>query len=116
MISSPIKTYVIRFCIIVLICLIGAGTWVVYTGISTSLRAERALHAINMMTIVNEQFIEKEGKWPQYWEDLIAHTAAQQYSMYSWPDDCMRIREYVKIDFDADPTALAWWFQISNAT
>jgi hypothetical protein len=60
-----------------------------------------------MITIVTEQFIEKEGKWPQSWEDLITHTAAQQYSMYSWPDDCMRIREYVKIDFDADPTALA---------
>jgi hypothetical protein len=77
-----------------------------YEGISTALRAERALHAVNLAAKLVDQYVQKEGKWPRSWDDLKALTI-ENAGMYQWPEDYGRIQEYVSIDFAADPVALA---------
>jgi len=78
----------------------------VYYSISTSLHAEMTLHAINLVTVVVDRFVQQENRWPKSWDDLQVVRAVDVPSCYSWPDDAETLRDFVAIDFDADLTTL----------
>jgi hypothetical protein len=102
--TSTILIRSFAIAVLLLICVVGV---MIYLGASVSLRAEKALHAINLVTIVVDEYVEKEGSWPQSWDDLTSRTDGRNYSMYAWPDDFAKIQEFVEIDFKSDPTVLA---------
>ena len=102
------KGWFVRVVIIAaLLVAIGIGVCV-FIGISTSLQAEKTLHAIGLVTVVVDRFIQKEHRWPKSWEDLRTVSAGDRTSaMYSWPDDVEVLQRRVMINFDADLKTIA---------
>lgn len=112
----------VRSVAILALSLAAIGAWMVYCGISVSVRAEENLHATLFTLRLVDQFIEKEGRWPRSWAEL------EQVSMtneppsplkgemtvvriggqhgYNWPAASAEIRSRVQIDFHADPHAI----------
>jgi hypothetical protein len=78
---------------------IGVGGWMVYTGISISLQAEKTLHAWEFAVRLVDQFVQENGRWPASWEELQKVKSAGQ-----WPSE---LRERVAIDFKADMVVVA---------
>ena len=56
--------------LVLLMVAVGVGGWMVYSGISISLRAETNLHAIRLTIRVVEQFVHDKGRWPRSWEEM----------------------------------------------
>ena len=56
------KHYLVGGCLSALVLLLCLGGWMLYEGISTALRAERALHAVNLATRLVDQYVQEEGK------------------------------------------------------
>lgn len=71
-------------------------------GVSTSRRAERTLHAINLVTYVTGTFVEREKRWPSSWDDLCTVHLSKNWSWYSWPADVEDVRALIRVDFDTD--------------
>ncbi len=83
--------------------------WAVYTAYTLADHAERALHAVNLTTVAVERYVDRERKWPKSWEDLatINTVDGSGIGIYSWPADHDWIKQYVTVDFHADPNILA---------
>ena len=89
-------------------CLLALGLAVfAYLGISTSLHAERSLHAVNLMTVVADNFVRQEKRWPNSWNELRSVKFVDAPSMYSWPHDFDAVHELVVIEFDTDIATIA---------
>ena len=94
-----------------LLLISGAGfvVWCIYVGVSTSLRAEIALHATNVACeLVTEYARQNHGAWPRSWQDLERlPVASDRLKAFPWPQDSQRLQQYVMIDFTVDPQLLA---------
>ena len=83
------------------------GVFCVYEGVTTSLQAERALHATLLTTaLVNDYIDRHQGEWPRSWSDPEA-MPSRQWAMYNWPEDSRKVQKYVFVDFAADLRQLA---------
>jgi hypothetical protein len=97
---------------------LGVGGWMLYLGVSTSVQAERNLHATIFAIRLVEQFVHDSGRWPGSWDDLekLRFPSATPSPLnerrigpdsHEWPGQAARIRECVEIDFHANPVAVA---------
>lgn len=86
-----------------------AACWFAVDAIRTADRAERCLHACIIVTDVVEQYIKTTGRWPSSWNELRQTVPSVMTSggIHRWPDDIAVIREFVDVDFAADPGLLA---------
>ena len=85
-----------------------AACWFVVDAILTADRAERCLHACIIVIDVVEQYVRITGRWPSSWDELRQTVPSATYGgIHEWPDDITVIREFVAVDFDADPGLLA---------
>jgi hypothetical protein len=107
MTSPRAKRRILTGCLLSVVLLVGGGVWIVYQAISTSLHAECTLHAINLVTVLVDKYVDREGKWPRCWEDLRTVSPGDRYTVYSWPQDSERVQSYVTVDFDVDLASLA---------
>jgi hypothetical protein len=105
--SANAKKWIRRACAFTLLLGLCFILWLVYTAYSLSDHAERALHAVNLTTVVVEKCVDREGKWPKSWEDLATVRTDNSRGIYSWPTDCDEIKLLVTVDFHADPRVLA---------
>ena len=100
--------------LVVLMIGMGIGGWMVYFGISTSLQAERNLHATRFAICLVDQFVHDKGQWPKSWHELEklkfpratpsplnVRLASSQYA-YKWPAAAGKLQERVAIDFQPD--------------
>lgn len=94
-------------CLLFLALLLGAGLWIGCEAISVSVHAEYTYHAANLVTVVLNKYVEREGRWPRSWEDLRTVNSVSRWGMYSWPEDWEKVREYVIVDFDLDAATVA---------
>ena len=94
------------FVAVVLLIVVGIGVSV-YLGISASLHAEKALHSINLVTVVVDRFVQQEKRWPKSWDDLHAISTVDAPTMYSWPGDAKTVQQFVAIDFETDVKVIA---------
>ena len=105
--GSGVKRWLVRVIVAAVLLVAVAIGVCAYLGISTSLHAEKTLHAINLVTVVVDRFIQQEQRWPNSWDDLRSVQTVDAPSMYSWPDDADIIQEFVTIDFNGDLTVIA---------
>jgi hypothetical protein len=101
------KKLIVRVCVVTLVLMPCVVAWVAYTAISAAVHGEYALHAVNLITVVVDDFVDKNGIWPTSWEDLKTVSSVNKWGMYSWPEDLEKVRLYVTVDFEADPAILA---------
>src|SRR5262249_24801914 len=97
----------LRVLLVLLLAALALGGWMVYHGISTSVTAEKNLHATILAVIVVERFVEERGRWPRSWEELEGLKGTDHRNGYVWPKSAAEIRRRVAIDFDADPREVA---------
>lgn len=96
-------------CLVLIVVAVGATVVVglVFIGISESLTAERALHAnLLVVDILSDYVVSHNGAWPESWEDL-EDLPRRRHAMFEWPGDKEIVRQYVSVDFAADPAKLA---------
>jgi hypothetical protein len=62
-------------------------------------RAEHSLHAVRLVIVVVEKYIQQCGRWPSSWRDLESVNASEN-GMYSWPCDSEEIQAHVEVNFD----------------
>ena len=87
--------------------LLAGGLWIAYDVCSISIQAEYAVHAVNLVTVVVDKYVDETGKWPASWGELATVSSVNHWAMYSWPEDLEKVQRYVSVDFDADPASLA---------
>lgn len=101
------KKLIIRSCVVTLVLTLCGVAWLAYIAYSASIHAEYTLHAVNLVTVVVDKYVDKEGNWPASWEDLTTVSSVNHWAMYSWPEDSEKVRRYVTVDFKVDPARLA---------
>jgi hypothetical protein len=74
------------------------AVFMIWQGISISLRAENTLHAYSLCLDLLEDYIKENQKWPDSWEAL-ATVRPKESSIWDWPNDIGAIRKRVEIDF-----------------
>ena len=105
--SGTWKRWGIRSAIGILVAGIVCLAWLVYSGISMSLRAEKAFHATLLTTQVIEDYVRQHnGQWPRSWKEL-EQSSTRTGANLRWPEDQAEIEQYVCVDFDADANDLA---------
>jgi hypothetical protein len=87
--------------------LLSGGIGWSYRATCQSIRDEHALHAVNLVTVVVDEYVQKEGRWPSSWQDLKDATSTARWGEYTWPDDREDLQRQVVVDFDADLALLA---------
>ncbi len=96
---------------LLLFLLVGAviAAGCIYVGVSTSVHAEKALHATNEVCNLMTEYVQQHnGAWPRSWHEFEQLSLPpNKYSFYHWPEDSKRLQEFVAIDFAADPEQLA---------
>lgn len=100
--------WIIRVVALVVLVAVLAGGYCVYRGITDSLHAEHVLHAA-MLTVelIDEHVTTHDGAWPRSWADLEALPPHERRGMFEWPRDSVKVKQYVTVDFSADPQRLA---------
>jgi tetratricopeptide (TPR) repeat protein len=109
--------------LVLLIAVLGVGTYVLYLGISTSLQAEENLHATLFTIRLVEQFVHEKERWPSGWDELeglpFPNSAPSPLSGelsvvriggqhgYEWPGQADHLKRRVLIDFQPDLKAVA---------
>ncbi|WP_417393174.1 hypothetical protein [Gimesia sp.] len=93
--------------------------WLVYYGISVSIRAEHNLHSTLYVVRLVDEFVYENQRWPKSWTEL----EQMKYSgdaytprngelnalrvggamTFQWPADSLTLQHRVTINFDADP-------------
>jgi hypothetical protein len=88
---------------------LAAGVWSAYVSIRMADHAERGLHACILATDVLEAYVSTTGgSWPASWDDMQSTVPSfESHTMYSWPDDRLKLQRFVAIDFAARPEKLA---------
>jgi hypothetical protein len=93
---------------------LGVGAWMLYLGVSISLRAEENLHATEFAIRLVDQFVYDKGRWPRSWQELErlrfpgTRPSPLNSSLRGWPTDWPSgLQERVSIDFQADPAVVA---------
>jgi hypothetical protein len=105
--------------LVLVVAAIGVGGWMVYVGVSTSLRAEENLHATLFTIRLVEQFVHDKGRWPTSWDELerlqfpstaplplngeISVVRIGGQHGYDWPGQAEHLKECVAIDFQVAP-------------
>ncbi len=101
------KQHIVYFAIFAAFVCVSIVFGMVYCGVSTSLKAERALHAnLLVLDLVREYVVNHNGSWPRSWRDL-ENLPPRRRSMFQWPDSIEDVQRYVSVDFEADPDKLA---------
>ena len=101
------RQHIVRFAIAIVLAILLIGLWLAYVGVSTSLRAECALHAnCLVIELITEYAANNNGAWPRSWHDL-EMLPSRQHAMFQWPADREKVEQYVLVDFEADPDKLA---------
>lgn len=91
---------------VVLIAVVIAG-FCIYVGVSTSLHAERGLHATLLTFGLLEDYVARHaGRWPDSWADL-EHLAPREGGGFNWPEDSQEVQKFVEVDFAEDHQQLA---------
>lgn len=108
--QSPTRRRWLRFSLrgLLILILIAAlaGGYCLYLGISTSLHAERGLHAALLTVELLTDYVQQhEGQWPRSWSDL--EDLPPREKVYKWPADSLVVQQYVTVDFSTDPQRLA---------
>ena len=86
-----------------LIAVVLLGVGIVGYAAWLALTAEENLIALTTATHLVSQYIEtNDGRWPKSWEDLETVSALRPELQ-----SVSRLRQFVDIDFDADPEVLA---------
>ncbi len=81
--------------------LFAAGfAWCLYQGVSTSLEAEKTLHAILLTTTVVDHYVQQEHHWPESWAALHKVASVKEPSCYDWPADAETMQHFISINFD----------------
>lgn len=84
---------------VALLC-ISVTVGLVSVGILRAMKAERTLHAFEIVLDVTTQYCCRyPDKWPQNWEDLCVVTPKHEHGVWKWPADKEQIRKLVQIDF-----------------
>lgn len=92
------EQHVTRFVIIGAVPVLLIVLWIACCGVSTSLTAERSLHAnLLVVDLVRQYVVDHKGEWPRSWQDL--------ERLPGWPE-AKDVRCYVSVDFGADPDKL----------
>lgn len=95
------------FILVALAALVFCPLGYVVRGIATSMHAESTLHAINLVTVVVDCFIQQENRWPKSWTDLHAVNTVDAPSMYSWPHDAETVKDLLAMEFKTDLATIA---------
>jgi hypothetical protein len=75
------------------------GLWRLYSGVRSSLEAEKTLHAYRLVLDLVSTHIDKTpGQWPRSWDDLRRLSPSRE-SMWKWPSDIDEIQKRIRIDF-----------------
>ena len=90
-----------------LAAIMAGGAWIACRAFSISVQGENALHAVNLVTVVIDKYVDDTGKWPTSWGELATVSSVNHWGTYSWPEDLEKVQRYVAVDFDADPARLA---------
>jgi hypothetical protein len=107
------------FSFIVLVIVAAAtGAWMLYTGVTVSLQAERNLHATIFTIRLVDQFVHEKGRWPRSWSELEQMPFPSDAPLprngeltvvriggshgYDWPAQSRHLRDCVSIDFGAN--------------
>jgi hypothetical protein len=90
-----------------LLAVIGVGGWIIYTGVSASLEAEKNLHATLFAVHLVERFISEQGRWPRSWSELEGVSMREGLLGEEWPAISPMIQRRVSIDFTVDPLEVA---------
>jgi len=104
---SRITRWLVRGIVGTVLLAVVGGVICVCLAISSSVHAEKTLHAVNFVTIVVDRFVQQEHRWPKSWDELRTVEATGVGSMYSWPADVDILRQFVTISFDADMGVIA---------
>jgi hypothetical protein len=107
--------YLGRFAMVLLIAAFCVGGWIVYISISTSLQAERTLHATRFTICLVEQFVHDKGRWPTSWDELerfpfpsnTPSSLNANDNIYEWPGKAKQVKECVAINFQIDQSVVA---------
>jgi hypothetical protein len=67
-----------------------------------------ALHATNEACELTMEYVQQHnGAWPRSWHDLErVHLPPNKSNVYRWPEDSKQLRQFVTIDFAAEPEQL----------
>jgi hypothetical protein len=88
-----------RILVLLIVCSVISGAWCFYNAIKTAERAEYGLHAADLTFSLIEEYVKShDGELPKSWQDLEA-LAPRSDSMYAWPGDSAKVREFVTVDF-----------------
>ena len=104
---SRITRWLVRGIVGTVLLAVVGGVICAYLAISSSLHAEKTLHAVNFVTVVVDRFVQQYHRWPKSWDELRRVQATGVGSMYSWPADADAVRQFVTIDFNADMGVIA---------
>jgi type II secretory pathway pseudopilin PulG len=102
------------FALVLVIAATVVAGWMAYSGVSTSLRAEKNLQATRFAIRLVDQFVSDKGRWPQSWQELKElqfpgpHPSPVNSGLVGWSSDWPTdLQECVAIDFRADAAAVA---------
>jgi hypothetical protein len=101
------KQFLMRLSIASLVAGVVAVGVCAYLGISTSLHAENALHAVLSTIKTVNQFVAAEHRWPKSWDELQPYREKVSEDEDSWEVESSRLKKYVGIDFNADLDEIA---------
>lgn len=100
-ISLLVKKAIAKVLMVAIIGGVSIFVWVICCSISTSLLAERCLHAQLLVIDIVREYVEfSNGSWPRSWDDLEKIPRGKRSSLEE-------LRTYVSIDFAADPDRMA---------
>jgi hypothetical protein len=89
---------------VVLASVMSASVWHAVTDAD---HAEKSLHGTLLtLDLVTAHVRAHHGKWPRSWSDLERQHPEGRY-LFRWPEDVATVREYVTVDFEADPVVVA---------
>jgi hypothetical protein len=100
--------WLVRALVVLILASIGLGGWMVYRGVTTSVEAERTLHATLFTTRLVNKFVAERGRWPDSWEELDRFPFADDLYDVKWPAVSPEMRRRVQVDFQINPREVAW--------
>ena len=108
-----------RIALLVVLAALIAIAWLVYNGVSISIRAEHNLHSTLYVVRLVDEFVYENQRWPKSWTELEQMKfAGDAYTprngelnvlrvggamTFQWPADSLTLQRRVTINFDADP-------------